>query len=194
MTTSVCLPAHSQGIQTDRVARFSLGHYQRVSLSPVSAIADMVAPVVLITMSVMFANGLISAATTVWDRMFALNRERMGILTGPDGEELNEDSVPPMHRVRLTQIRDEEPLIMKRVGRLRNAVLIIWISIGILVLSVAAIAVAVTARSEAAAFVALALVLAGAAGVFAGIVTVLVPLSRSANALIEETRRTSMLG
>jgi hypothetical protein len=165
-----------------------------VSLSPVSAIADMVAPVVLITVSVMYANGLISAATTVGERMFALNRERMRILSGPDGEELNEGSVPPMHRVRLLQIRDEEPLMMRRVGRLRNAILIIWISIGILVLSVAAIAVAVTARSEAVAFVALALVMAGAAGVFAGIATMLAPLSRSANALIEETRRTSLLG
>jgi hypothetical protein len=191
---AACASAHSEGIQTDRVARFSLGNYQRVSLSPVSAIADMVAPVVLITMSVMFANGLISAVSTVGERMFALNRERMGILTGPHGEELAEDSVPPMHRVRLNQIRDEEPLMMRRVGRLRNAILIIWISIGILVLSVAAIAAAVTAQSDAVAFVALALVMAGAAGVFAGIATVLAPLSRSANALIEETRRTSMLG
>ena len=159
-----------------------------------SAIADMVAPVVLITMSVMFANGLLSAGTAVRDRIFALNQERLGILRGPHGEILDEDNVPPMDRERLTQISDEEPLIMRRVGRLRNAILIIWISIGILVLSVAAIAVAVTARSEAAAFVALALVMAGAAGVFAGIVTVLAPISRSANALLEETRRTRVLG
>jgi hypothetical protein len=99
-----------------------------------------------------------------------------------------------MCRVRLTQIRDEEPLVMRRVGRLRNAALIIWIAIGILVLSVPAIAVTATARSGAAAFVALALVIAGVAGVFASIATVLTPLARSANALIEETRRTRMLG
>ena len=164
-----------------------------MSLSPVSAIADMVAPVVLITMAVIFANGLISTIDTVVARMFTLNREQMDILTGPHGEELDEDSVPPMHRVRLTQIRDEQPVIMRRVGRLRNAILIVWISVGILVLSVAAIALAVTARSEAVAFVALALVMAGAAGVFVSIATVLVPLSRSADALIEETRRISML-
>ena len=164
-----------------------------MSLSPVSAIADMVAPVVLITMAVIFANGLMSALSFVGERMFALNRERMGILTGPHGEELHEDSLPPMHRLRLTQITAEEPLIMRRVGRLRNAILIVWISVGFLVLSVAAIALAVTAHSEAVAFVALALVMAGAAGVFVSIATVLVPLSKSADALIEETRRISML-
>ena len=57
--------------------------------------------------------------------------------------------------------------MMRRVGRIRNAVVIIWITVGLLVLSVAAIAVAVTARSEAFAFTALALVMAGVAGVFA---------------------------
>jgi hypothetical protein len=154
----------------------------------------MVTPVVLIIMAVIFANGVISTINTVGARLFTLNQEQMDILTGPHGEELDEDSVPPMHRVRLTQIRDEQPVIMRRVGRLRTAALIIWISIGLLVLSVPAIALAVTARSEAVAFVALALVIAGVAGVFASIATVLTPLARSANALIEETRRTRMLG
>jgi hypothetical protein len=37
-------------------------------------------------------------------------------------------------------------------------------------------------------------VMAGAAGVVVGIATVLAPLTRAADALIEETRRTSMLG
>jgi hypothetical protein len=153
----------------------------------------MVTPVVLITMAVIFANGLVSTINTVGTRMFDLNKEQMDILTGPHGEELDEDSVPPMHRMRLTQIRDEQPVIMRRLGRLRNAALIVWIAIGVLVLSVAAIAVAATARSEAVAFVALALVMAGVAGVFASIATVLTPLARSANALVDETRRTRLL-
>ncbi|HYK29794.1 MAG TPA: hypothetical protein VEV61_17635 [Streptosporangiaceae bacterium] len=165
-----------------------------MSLSPLSAIAEMVTPVVLITMSVIFANGLISTINTIGARLFTLNEQQMDILTGPHGEELDVESLAPMHGVRLTQIRDEEPVIMRRVGRLRNAALLIWISIGIFVLSVAAIAVATTARSEAVAFVALALVMAGVGGVFASIATVLTPLSRSASALIEETRRTRMLG
>ena len=102
--------------------------------------------------------------------------------------------MPPIDRERLAQIRVEVPLIMRRVGRLRNAVIIMWIAIGLLVLSVAAIAVAVTARSDVFAFTALALVMAGVAGVFAGIATVLAPMATSAHALIEETTRTGMLG
>jgi hypothetical protein len=42
------------------VARYSSGHHQRVSLSPVSAIGDMVAPVVLIILATIFANGLLT--------------------------------------------------------------------------------------------------------------------------------------
>lgn len=76
------------------------GHDQRVSLSPVSAISDMVAPVVLITLATIFAN-------------FA--------------------------------------------------------------------------------FAALALVLAGVVGEFAGIATVIIPLARSADPVVELTKRTGVL-
>ena len=159
-----------------------------------SAISDMVAPVVLITLAVLFANGLLTIGTAFADNVLALNRERLGILRGPHGEILEEDSVPPIDRERLTQIRDQMPLIIRRLRRIRGAVLITWIAIGLLVLSVAAIAVAVTARSEAFAFTALALVMAGVAGVFTGIATVIGPAARLADALIEETRRTGVLG
>jgi len=67
-------------------------------------------------------------------------------------------------------------------------------AIGLLVLSVAAIAVAVTASSEAFAFAALALVLAGVAGVFGGIATVIVPLARPADSPIEAVKRMGVHG
>jgi hypothetical protein len=165
-----------------------------VSLSPVVAISDMVAPVVLITLATIFGNGLLTAGIAVRDRMAGLNRERLGILGGPHGEILDEDSVPPIHRERLTQIKDQMPLLIRQLRRLRSAVLIIWIAIGLFVLSVAAIAVAVTARSEAFAFTALALVIAGVTGMFAGVATVIGPLARSADAVADEARRTGALG
>jgi Protein of unknown function (DUF2721) len=178
----------------ERVARFSPGHHQRVSLSPVSAISDMVAPVVLITLATIFANGLMTSGNIIADRISSLNQERLGILRGPHGEILDEDSVPPVDRERLTQIRDQIPLLIGRTQRIRSAILINWIAGGLLVLSVAAIAVAVTARSEAFAFTALALVMAGVAGVFAAIATVIVPLARSADPAIGEARRSGVLG
>jgi hypothetical protein len=154
----------------------------------------MVAPVVLITLAAIFANGLLSAATAVRDRILAMNHERLEILRGPHGEMLDHDSVPPVDRERLTQIRDQMPPLIKRIQRIRSAIVIIWTAAGLLVLSVAAIAAAVTADSEAFAFTALALVLAGVTGVFAGVAIVIVSLAGAVDVLADETKRTGMLG
>jgi len=172
-----------------RVAHFGPGHYQRMTLSPVSAIVDMVAPVVLITIGVIFSNALLSFTTTFAERVLALDRERLGILRGPHGEMLDEDRVPPNDRERLRQIGDVKPRIIRRIEQSRIAILIVWVAIGLFVLSVAANAVAVTTRSEAFAFAALALVLAGVAGVFAGVATVAISLARRADAPVEAIRR-----
>ena len=160
-----------------------------MSLSPVSAIGDMVAPVVLITVATIFANGLNSASSTLTDSVLALYRERLGILRGPHGEMLDEDSMPPVDRERLRQISALTPRMITRIERARTAVVIIWGAVGLLVLSVAAIAVAVTANSEAFAFTALALVLAGVAGVFAGIATVIFSAARPTNSPVTGLKR-----
>jgi hypothetical protein len=160
-----------------------------VSLSPVSAISDMIAPVVLITLATIFGNGLLTVGTSLADNVLGLTRERLGILRGPDGEILDEDSVPPIDHERLMQIREQMPLMVRRVRRLRTAVLIIWIATGLLMLRVGAIAIAVTADSECFGFTALALVMAGVAGVFLGIASVIGPAARSADAVIGGTRR-----
>jgi hypothetical protein len=154
----------------------------------------MVAPVVLITLATIFSNGLMTAVAQARERLFALNRERLDILRGPHGEVLDEDSVPPIDRERLTQIRDQIPLVIRIARRLLSAILINWIAVGLLVLSVAAIAVAVTARSEAFAFTALVLVLAGVAGIFTGIAAAIATAARAVDSPIDEARRTGMLG
>jgi fumarate reductase subunit D len=53
-----------------------------VSLSPVSAISDMVAPVVLMTLATIFASGLLTVAASIAENVVALSRERLGILRG----------------------------------------------------------------------------------------------------------------
>ena len=53
----------------------------------------MVAPVVLITAAAIFANGLQNTYTEVAARQFALNSERMIILSGPDGRLTDPDSL-----------------------------------------------------------------------------------------------------
>jgi hypothetical protein len=165
-----------------------------VSLSPLSAIADMVAPVVLITVATIFSNALLTIAVAMTDRALALDQERLNILAGPHGEILDEDSVPPKDRERLRQISAQLPRLIRHARRGRIAVLIVWIAIGLLVLSTAAVAVAATAHSEAFAFTALALVLAGVAGLFAALATVTVAQARPVNSLIETIRRTGVHG
>lgn len=126
--------------------------------------------------------------------MLALEHERNGILRGPHGELLDEISVPPADRQRLTQINTETLRMTRRIQRSRETILIIWIAIGLLVLSIAAISVAVSARSEAFAFTALALVLAGVAGFFGAIALAIVPMARSAEAIIPWPKRTGVPG
>ena len=46
-------------------------------LSPVSAISDMVAPVVLMTLSTIFANGLMTVAGNISENVVALNFRRI---------------------------------------------------------------------------------------------------------------------
>jgi hypothetical protein len=170
------------------------GHYQRVSLSPLSAIADMVAPVVLITLGVIFSNALLSFSTAFADRVLELDHERLGILRGPLGELLDEDSVPSADRERLRQINDVKPRVVRRIEQSRTALMIVWLAIGLLVLSVAAIAAAATAHSEAFAFTALALVLVGVAGEFAGVAMAVLSLARRADSPVEAIRHTGTHG
>ena len=54
-----------------------------MNLSPVSAIADMVAPVVVITLATIFASGLLAYGSSLAAEVFAMGRERQGILRGP---------------------------------------------------------------------------------------------------------------
>jgi hypothetical protein len=161
----------------------------------------MVAPVVLMTLATIFANGLRTVGASIAENMIALKRERLGLLRGPHGEMLDGESVPPMGRERLTQIGNEVPLMIGRFRRVRSAVMILWIAVALLVLSVAllvlsvvAIAVAVTVPSEGFAFTALALVMAGVAALFGGIVFMIGSSARLGDIVTEVTRRMGMPG
>lgn len=149
----------------------------------------MVAPVVLVTVGGIFTGGLQTALGTVTDRLSGLNRERLDILAGPDGEVLDESSVPPIDRERLIYIREQMPLIAWRVRRIKGAAILSYGSMALLVLSTIVIAVAVTAGSRVFALTAMALVLAGTLSQFAGIATIIGVLVRSSDVLVYETTR-----
>ena len=86
----------------------------------------MVAPVVLITTGGMITNGLLAMYGAVNDRMREMTAERLEILTGPDGNLRDAGSVPSAGQERLTQIKAQLPLMVRRHRLVRDAVLTIY--------------------------------------------------------------------
>jgi len=127
-----------------------------MKLASVTAIADMVAPVVLITTGVLMANGLISTYTLIIDRIRALKRERL------------ETSRPE----KLPEIDQQLATMTRRVRLLHAAVLTIFAGITSLVLAVVSIGMAEVHQSEIIGDVALGFVIAGAVTMLGGLVVV----------------------
>ncbi len=121
------------------------GTMSGVQLASVTAISDMVAPVVLITTGVLLANGLLSTYTLIIERIRTLKRER---LDSPSQD-------------RLPEIDEQLTTMIRRVHVLRGAVLIIFGAITSLVLSVVCIALASVQKSETVGAIALGFVIAG---------------------------------
>ena len=161
----------------------------------VTAVQAMVAPVVLITTAAILSGGLLTMYSSVNDRMRAMDRERLDILTGAAGTLLSASEVPPAGRERLTQIDTQLPGTLLRWHRPpHNAVLVIYTGVAVLVLSVIAIGLAVTGRSGAAGTAALALVLAGTVMVLGGLLLAARSIMISMDAIDYEVRRALSLG
>jgi hypothetical protein len=122
----------------------------------VAAVADMVAPVVLITTGVLMANGILATYTTINDRVRTLKRDR---LDTPGGDKLQE-------------IERQLPPMTRRARLLLSAVLVIFGGITLLVLSVVCIGMAEVHRSETVGAAALGLVIAGLVTMLGGLVVV----------------------
>jgi Protein of unknown function (DUF2721) len=165
-----------------------------VTLSSVSAISAMVAPVVLITTGALLSNGLLVIYGATNDRMREMTRERLEIRTGPTGNLLSAAECTPAGRERLTEINHQLPLILRRHRLTRYAVLLTYSAIGVLVLSVIGIAVAVTRHSETFARTALGLVLAGTVVMLAGLLMASRSLAESADAISWAVKRTGSAG
>jgi Protein of unknown function (DUF2721) len=160
----------------------------------VTAIQAMVAPVVLITTAAILSGALLTMYGSVNDRMRAMDRERLDILTGTAGTLLSAAEVPPAGRERLTQIDAQLPMLLRRHRLLHNAVLLIYAAVAVLVLSVIAIGVAVTGSSGAAGIAALALVLAGTVMLLGGLLFAARSIMISMDAIDYEVRRALSLG
>ena len=165
-----------------------------MALTPVQAIEAMVTPVVFITVGGLFINGLMVAVTTIGTRLHDLDRERLDILGGPNGELLTENQLTPVDSERLDIIRREVPMLMRRVQGIRRAIMIVYTAMALLVLSVIFIAASIPDESIPLAYVALGFVVAGVAAVFIAITIAVRVAAKSANVLRYETGKLDELG
>jgi len=165
-----------------------------VTPTAVNAISDMVAPVVLLTVGSMITNGLLNAYSGVSDRLREMTRERIALRTGSDGEVLDIAEVAAVGRERLAEIDHQVPMILRRLHRVRIAMLLIYSAIALVCLGIIAIAVAVSEESESFGQAALGLVLAGTALLLIGVVVAVVSLASSADALTYAIDRSRTLG
>jgi hypothetical protein len=169
------------------------GIRERVSLTAITAIEAMVAPVVLITTGGILTNALLGAYALANDSMREMTRERIGILTGEHGELLDATSVSAVGQERLAEIDAQLPMMLAHHGLLRRSVIGIYTGLVILALSVIGIAIAVLTSSEALGSAALALVLAGTVAILAGLAMAVRTLVISANAITYAIQRTGAL-
>jgi hypothetical protein len=191
--------APSQGVGASQapcaqgVAAPGRGQDQPVSLTAVSAISAMVAPVVLITTSALLSNGLLAVYGSVNDRMREMTSERLALLSGSSGEFLSQTELSAVRRERLAEIDQQLPMLVRRHSLIKHTVLILYVAVAILGLGVIAIAVAVSAHSEGIGNAALGLVLAGTMVLISGLLVAARSLARSNDAISYAVSRTSSL-
>jgi Protein of unknown function (DUF2721) len=157
--------------------------FKRMTLAPISAIAVMVAPVVLLSASATLLTAVLSSYSIVTTRVLRISKERVGILSGPAAD-----------RERLTEIDDEMPMMLRRVGRLKVAAAVLYSAIAFLVLGVIAIGVADASGSLVFAYLALSLVLAGTVALFSAVVVAVGLVFRSDDASSYQAKRSRKLG
>ncbi len=131
---------------------------------------------------------------SVNDRMRAMNRERLEILTSDTGTLFSVIVLPASSRERVAQIDIQLPMLLRRHRLLKNAVLAIFAAIGVLVLSVIIIGAAVTSGSGGVGVAALALVLAGTTTLLVGLLMATRSILMSQDAIDSEVRRALSLG
>jgi predicted membrane-bound spermidine synthase len=117
-------------------------------------IAVIIAPTVLITSCSLLINGLLQRFENMSTRLRGMNLERLRLLREDDHH---------LTEARLRQINVQAPRMLRRLGLLRNALLMAYLAIFISVVSMFIIAAAVLTTAAVAALFALLLLLAGMA-------------------------------
>lgn len=155
----------------------------------------ILAPVVMITSCAIIVGGILTQYNAINDRLRALARERLDLLTAPDGALNHSQSLGnSAHGERLGEIDAQLPLLLRRHELARNAALALYSAIIILIVSMFTIALAVLQTGAALRNVALITFLLGTASALVGIVLMAHELRISHDAVRYEVRRVLDLG
>lgn len=155
----------------------------------------ILAPVVMITSCGIIVGGILSQHTSINDRLRALARERLDLLTASDGTlNLSQALTHHAQAERLGEIDVQIPLLMRRHYLVRNAALALYSAIAILVISMFAIALAIIESGPILRTIALGIFLLGTASALVGIILMAYELRISHNAVHYEVQRVLDLG
>ena len=151
--------------------------------SLVRAIQIILAPVVMVTACAIILGGLWGHATSINDRLRAMNRERLELWHQPAADAYTSE--------RLAEIDTQAPMLLRRHRRVRDGIVTIYTAILVYILSLFAIALAVLVNATA--MPALLLFLGGTLLLLVGILLAILEIGISQSALDYETRRVEAL-
>lgn len=155
----------------------------------------ILAPVVMITSCAIIVGGVLTQYSAINDRLRALARERLDLLTTSDGSlSLSQTLAHPAHAERLSEIDVQIPLLIRRHGLVRNAALALYSAITILVVSMFTIALAILQSVAALRDVALVIFLLGTACALVGVALMAYEVRISHDAIHYEFQRVLDLG
>jgi hypothetical protein len=155
----------------------------------------ILAPAVMITSCALIVGGVLSQHAAINNRLRALARERLDLLTAPDGTlNLSQTRAHSAHAERLREIDGEIPLLMRRHVLVRNAALALYSAIAILVISMFVIAIAILESGPVLRAIALVVFLLGTASTLLGVILMAYELRLSHDAIHYEVQRVLDLG
>lgn len=128
------------------------------------AISLILAPVVLVSGCLLFLNGVMQHYNALSDRLRAMHQERIELLrTTGEGVTGALIAIDGFTKVRIREIEPQLPNLFARYRLVRNALLLIYLSILIFVVSMFIIALAALSTSPLTAIIALGSLLTGTA-------------------------------
>jgi hypothetical protein len=143
----------------------------------------ILAPVVMITSCAIILGGLWSHASSINDRLRAMNRERLDLWRAPSADAYTAE--------RMLEIDTQAPLLLRRHRRVRDAIVTIYVAILVYISSMFATAGA--ALLNISATLALLLFLAGTLLLLSGVLLAILEIRISQSALEYEVERVTSL-